>query len=499
MAGGDRDVRHSPAMPPPRRPPAPRLHPPGTPSPPVDSDGIVRPWLWAALALALLLVLAVIFLLPPLVSRETPSVDPDYPVEPAPSPAAADDAAARTQAGETLQTYLEQRARLELARAAVWGEPDWSQAAATANAGDRLFSQRRYAEAARSYGDALRRLETLAGAREQRLAVALDAGRQALQHDDGAAAESRFTLALAIEPGNAEAAHALARARVRADVLRRLQAGRDAEAAGDLTAARVAYREAVQQDPEYQPAATALDRVTRQLVDDGFRAAMSHALAALDAGRLSEAGSAIEEAARLHPEDVAMRDARRRLASARLQVRLEGFRRSAATRAASEDWAATADLYRQALALDHQAGFARDGLEQAQDRVRLHRQLDHYLDDPARLYSAEPLANAEQLLAAAGEVPSSEPHLAAKVGQLRRQVALARTPVQVDLHSDGETTVVIYHVGRLGQFREHRLELRPGTYTAVGSRPGYRDARTVFTVRPGAAPLTVEIRCRESI
>ena len=82
---------------------------------------------------------------------------------------------------------------------------------------------------------------------------------------------------------------------------------------------------------------------------------------------------------------------------------------------------------------------------------------------------------------------------------LRRQVTLARTPVPIDLHSDGETTVVIYHVGRLGQFRDQRLELRPGTYTAVGSRPGYRDARIVFTVLPGAAPLSVEIRCGEPI
>ncbi|MGB7932226.1 MAG: hypothetical protein WCH04_08375, partial [Gammaproteobacteria bacterium] len=60
-------------------------------------------------------------------------------------------------------------------------------------------------------------------------------------------------------------------------------------------------------------------------------------------------------------------------------------------------------------------------------------------------------------------------------------------------------SVVVYHVGRLGQFRNHRLELRPGTYTAVGSRPGYRDARIVFTVQPGGAPQSVEIHCREPI
>jgi hypothetical protein len=497
MQPDDRPVPHPPSTSP-HRPAAPRLQPPGRSMPPDDSATVVR-WLWAALSLALLLALAVILLLPSLVSRIAPSVDPDYPVAPAPPATATDDAAARAQAAESLQAYLQQRAQLELVHAAVWGEPDWSQAAAAANAGDRLFSQRRFAEAARSYADALRRLAALAGQREQRLAAALDAGRQALENDDGAGAEARYTLALAIDTENAEAAQGLARARVRADVLQRLQAGRDAESAGDLDAARAAYREAVAFDPAHVTAGAALERVTQQLADSGFRAAMSRALAALDAGRLDAAASALKEAAGTRPDDVAVADARRRLAAARRQAQLDDLRRAAAAQAGSEHWAEAVDRYRQALALDPLAGFARDGLDHAQDRVRLHQQLDRYLDDPSRLHSAEPLANAEKLLVAAGEPPAGEPRLAAKIGQLRRQVTLARTPVPVDLHSDGETTVVIYHVGRLGQFRDQRLELRPGSYTAVGSRPGYRDARIVFTVQPGAAPLSVEIRCGEPI
>jgi len=498
MLSGDKPVLHPPSTGP-RQSAAPRLQPPGGPSSPVNPGDITRPWLWAALVLALLLALAVIFLLPPLVSREVPSVDPDYPLEPAPSPTATDGAAARAQAGESLKAYLQQRARLELVHAASWGEPDWSQAAAAANAGDRLFSQRRFVEAARAYAEGLRRLEDLAAQRGQRLEAALDAGRQALEGDDGTEAAARFTLALAIEPENAEAARGLAQARVRSDVLQRLQDGREAEAAGDLATARTAYQNAVALDAGYERAGTALERVTRQLADNGFRAAMSRALAALDAGRLGEAGAALKEAASLRPDDVAVADARRRLAAARRQVQLDGLQRAAAAQAGSENWARAAGLYREALALDPRAGFARDGLEQAQDRVRLHQQLDHYLDEPTRLHSPEPLANAEQLLASAGEAPAGEPRLAAKIGQLRRQVTLASTPVVVDLHSDGETSVVVYHVGRLGQFHDQRLELRPGTYTAVGSRPGYRDARVVFTVLPGSVPQSVEIHCREPI
>jgi hypothetical protein len=58
---------------------------------------------------------------------------------------------------------------------------------------------------------------------------------------------------------------------------------------------------------------------------------------------------------------------------------------------------------------------------------------------------------------------------------------------------------VIYHVGQLGRFSDRVLELRPGTYTAVGSRPGYRDVRRVFTLRAGQDADTVDIRCKEPV
>jgi hypothetical protein len=71
--------------------------------------------------------------------------------------------------------------------------------------------------------------------------------------------------------------------------------------------------------------------------------------------------------------------------------------------------------------------------------------------------------------------------------------------VLVQLESDRETEVVVYRVGRLGAFDRFELELRPGTYTAVGTRNGFRDVRREFTVRPGAPAGPFVIRCEEPI
>jgi tetratricopeptide (TPR) repeat protein len=473
------------------------LRPPGTtPDPGAITSG--RRWpLWLALITVAVLGLGVLFVLPQWVSERHASVP-----EPAPGPPpapAVDPAPARAQAEQALQAYLQLRARLELANAAAWGEPDWSEAAAETGAGDRLFGQRRFAAAAKTYGDARERLARLEESRERRLSSALEAGRRALAANDGEAARRQFELVLAMESGQAEARRGLERARVRAAVLEHLTRGKAAEAEGRLEDARAVYQEAVELDADYPPAREDLQRVERQLVEDGFRAAMSRALAALEAGRLSEAGTALDAAESLKPGDAGIDDARLRLRQAARRVQLAGLQRRAAATAREEDWTAVEALYRKALAVDPRAGFAREGLAFAEDRATLHRQLDHYLADPARLYSPEPLANATMLLAAAGEAPVAEPRLAEKIERLEDLVAGARTPLPVTLHSDGETEVTIYHVGRLGQFHTRQLELRPGTYTVTGSRPGYRDVRKSLRIRPGAAPSPLEIRCEEPV
>ena len=78
-------------------------------------------------------------------------------------------------------------------------------------------------------------------------------------------------------------------------------------------------------------------------------------------------------------------------------------------------------------------------------------------------------------------------------------VARADVPVPVSLQSDNITQVTIYRVGALGAFEQRSLELVPGSYTVVGTRPGYRDVRREISVMPGAAPAPIVIRCEDKI
>lgn len=478
---------------------APDLRPPGTTHHTDNAHANTYRWVWSALAAMLLLVLMVIFLLPQLISEHNTAKRTGHVTQP-PAPSAAPDSHEfRAEAANKLEAYLRLRAKLELANTATWGEPLWSKAAQITSTADLLFAEHNYDQALQSYTSALQMLENLQNSRGEQLTAALDAGNLALDNDDVDSARMQFERALLIEPGHAQAQQGLSRARARTEVIQRMDTAISAETNADLEAARIAFSQAMQLDSEYQPASDGFERVSQRLNDIGFRDAMSRALTALDSGRLKETSKALAEAALLKPDNSAVSDTRMRLARAQRQAKLNVLRTKTATDIQNEDWQAAVRHFQQAINLDANAGFANQGLVHAQSRVLLHQQFDHYLNEPTRLYSSAPQANAEMLLASAGQAPANEPGLARKIRKLKRYLADARKPLHITLRSDGETNVVIYHIGRLGQFHDHQLELKPGTYTAVGSRPGYRDVRRTIKVEPDAPLPPVEIRCEEPV
>ena len=91
------------------------------------------------------------------------------------------------------------------------------------------------------------------------------------------------------------------------------------------------------------------------------------------------------------------------------------------------------------------------------------------------------------------------PRLSAQRDELSRLLKRASTPLTVQIVSDNLTAVSIFKVGRLGSFERRELELRPGKYVAVGSRPGYRDVRIEFSVGPEVDMGPLVVRCEEPI
>jgi len=231
----------------------------------------------------------------------------------------------------------------------------------------------------------------------------------------------------------------------------------------------------------------------------GFSNLMSEGLAALDRQDYTAATDAFQRAQELDPGSSQARSGlARALAGAKVQE-IATHRSQASRKEDLEDWPSAAQEYEAVLALDPAIRFAQIGLERARDRASLHERLEYHLANPGRLASPEVHESTTDLLAEAQAVDSPGALLTDQITRLTEQLQVAATPVTVWLESDNLTRVVVYRVGDLGKFQRRSVDLRPGIYTVVGTRDGYRDVRLRLEVVPGRATQPLAVRCKEAI
>lgn len=234
-------------------------------------------------------------------------------------------------------------------------------------------------------------------------------------------------------------------------------------------------------------------------VEESFREALSDGLAALEEKDWAAAREALERARSMRPEAPQVADALARLETGETIAALGVFQRQARQHEEAERWRRAEASYRAALALDPTVAFAREGLARATARAEMAETLRYHLDHPERLSSLAVLEEVSALLDRAREVEPAGPEHRRRVAELSQRVTEWAQPVTARLVSDGQTRVTLYRVGTLGTFTRQEIELRPGTYTAVGQRPGYRDVRRKLVIRPGQPPEPLRVICEEEI
>lgn len=480
----------------------------------------VSTWLWPGLALLLALAAAVIFWLPGQLVDENKqasgpdtaapvAVKPATPAQPVPAPrpettlespwSEAQQGRLRQAAQEALDALLQRQFELEERGAADWAAAEWTAALGLAREGDALYQTRDFTAAEARYREAEAALKQLEESIPGRLEEALARGEAALQDLDTAAAAQALTTVELIEPVHPQLAALQARA-AQLDTLRELmQQARSRESEGELAEAQALFRQAVETDPEHRAASAGLARVSAALAEAEFQRAMSRGYTALDDGQYDAARNAFREAAKYRPDSPEVAAARSELAAVATTARLKRLAQEATALEQAGDWTAAVARYREALEADSSLVFAQEGLARAAPRAELDSDLRALLDDPGRLATPAVSREAQALLQRAREIADPGPVLRAQREQLAEQLALATTPIPVTLRSDGLTEVTVLRVSRLGSFTEETLSLRPGSYTAVGSRDGYRDVREDFTVAHEGPDVSVYVACSEPI
>lgn len=132
-------------------------------------------------------------------------------------------------------------------------------------------------------------------------------------------------------------------------------------------------------------------------------------------------------------------------------------------------------------------------------KAALTRRMRALVNQPSDLDSRPIRREAAALVREERATPDPGAALQALATELSSLVAAYGKTVHVALVSDDQTQVEITQIGSLGTFVRRNLDLRPGVYTVVGTRSGYKTVRREVTVRPGAGVQLIRVRCDEPI
>ncbi len=405
---------------------------------------------------------------------------------------------ARNRADRALGELLTKLEVLELRGVERWGGEDYAAARAAYAQGDEAYLAKDYERAEALYREASDGLDGLIARVDTVFERALAAGQAALEAEDVTTARQQFELALDITPDNTDAERGLARAQTLLEVIDLTDEAEALERRGELTAAVERFRAAADLDPYYPRASSGLARVSAALERRRFEERMTAGFEALQAERFEAARQAFEAAHDMRPSSREPGDGLLQVEQAVRLRTIERLTAEAERQEAAEDWQAALATWGEILEQDANLDFAREGRVRARRRLALDRQLEGWIANPDELSEPATLQRGSALLTELATMDGG-PRLENQRRELARLLKRAATPLEVEFVSDGLTQVTVFRVGRLGTFERRELELRPGTYTVMGSRVGYRDVRIDFRVAPEIELEPIVVRCEEPI
>ena len=327
----------------------------------------------------------------------------------------------------------------------------------------------------------------------------MNQGLKAIDDNQPKIALDSYDLALSLKPDSLDADQGFRRAEVLEEVMALVKSGKHLLKTQKLPAAKEAFEQALALDNKSAPAQQQLATTNQAITDDNFSSAMSQGYAALNQKQYSKAIKSFTTAGKIKP---AAKDAQSALVQATnkdIQSNIATYLVEANSLEKQEQWRQANDFYDKMLALDSSVIKARIGAIRTKARAKLDNQLLNTLNSPQRLTSQSVYVQAQKLYQEAVKVQNPGSRLSGQTVQLNTLLNQLTLPISVKFESNNQTDVTLYKFGKLGSFSAKSMDLKPGKYTLVGSRKGYRDVRREFTVMPGEVDTTIVVQCVDKI
>ncbi|MGD9107222.1 MAG: hypothetical protein PVJ87_10330 [Desulfobacterales bacterium] len=435
----------------------------------------------------------------PLRPSKPVALDPQQTMELPSTIHSAKQALEKEKAEKALEAFLTLEKGVQEKGVAEWGGKEYEEMMGLSREADERFKDKKFLAAAEKYAQAGKKAGELADTTQAVFQRLIKEGLKALEAGDSNVAQKKFHTALMIEPFNDTAQRNLERAEKLDAVNHLIESGKTHEQNDRFAFAHTDYREALKLDPESKEAQKALNRVKEGIAEQQFQKFMSDGLTAYHDGHYQSARTRLLKAKSFRPDSREVQNALLQVDEAIRLAKIEKLRQKALAGEQTEDWENALIAYLAVLKIDPNISFAVKGKERALEHIRVAKRIGFFLEKPDAMASSTQLQNAVLLIEEAESLQPKGPQLSQRLDELKALVDDARTPVLVTVESDNLTEVAVYKVGKLGQFTTRELSLRPGSYTVVGSRDGYKDVRQKIIVKPRQKALHVTVICRDKV
>jgi len=388
---------------------------------------------------------------------------------------------------------------LKLQGILFWGMEKWEDVLIVQQEGDSAFIEQQYDLSAGRYREALQMLSDLEISIPDVLTNALQMGQSSILSGNENDAIENFEIALAIDGNNIEAKLGLDRALKLDQVLERTQRGQTEFAMGSYEPAIQSFEDALLIDPDWEPAINGLAQSKQLYADNLFQESLSKGYRSLNDESFDEAESLFDQALLIRPNSKEALQALDELNLKRIASLTKSLKYKGLIAEVNEEWNQAKGFYQEILVIDANLEEVKESLSRVESRILLEAEMKSIIARSDAYNDNKVLGQAQALLETAKSIERIGPKMEESIQKLDSLIQIALIPIEVIFESDQFTEVTIFKVDQMGTFQQKIVSLRPGIYTARGSRKGFKDETIRFRVDPNKQNQRVKIICNKKI
>jgi len=405
----------------------------------------------------------------------------------------------RKSAQEILSKVMSKQKLLEAKEVKIWAKEEFLSAISVAETGDVHYRLQEFDQALQSYQLTFQKLQSIEDRIDDTFSQYYQAGKSALVENNQQQAIKNLNVALSIKPDDEQALIAMNRAEVLDNVITLVDEGTVLIAEQKLNAAKGSFLQAQKIDSRSELVKQQLHLVNQAILERDYSKAMSQGYVYLNKNKYTFALQAFNSAQKIKPTLSDPKTAIKETKNKQTQSIVSTKTRQAINNERAENWPEAIALYQQISVLDSTLMSARIGIIRTQSRNTLDVDLNNIINKPKRLTNEGVYVQATKTLQDAKQIKEPAPKLQNQIATISTLLEQLTVPVQLFIKSDNQTQISLNRFGELGNFTNKELQLKPGEYTFVGSRKGYRDVRHQITIMPNSPQHTIEISCIEKV